>query len=426
MSSRPSYRALLAVPSLPRVIVSMQLARLAQAMVGIALVLFTLQAYGSPALAGVVTFASIFPGLLVSPIAGALLDRHGRIRLVALDYLVALSSLVLIGGLSAAGALPAPLLVAITVVSSLTGILSATGLRSLFPILVPRPLWERANAVDSNGYVIATILGPPVAAALVAFAGPQAALLLIAIPFGLAVIAIIGFHEPRTETSSSGRLFADAWAGLRYTLRNPTLRGLGLSITVANLTSGMTTIVIPVIVIRELGYSDAVVGLAYAVSGLSGLVSTFFFGRFDTRGREWGMLVIPMLLFAPPAALLWPASGALGPIAPAAGLALIVVGQFLFGLINGPLDIALFTLRQRRTDQAMLGRAFAVSMAFNFMGFPIGSAVTGVIIGTSVVWAIGFGVVAAVVSAVLAAFLIPRRDPDESDEPGEAVVATPA
>ena len=32
----------------------------------------------------------LFPGILLSPIAGALLDRHGRVRLIILDYLVAM------------------------------------------------------------------------------------------------------------------------------------------------------------------------------------------------------------------------------------------------------------------------------------------------------------------------------------------------
>ena len=92
-----SYRALLRVPTLGRVLLSMQIARVAQSMVGVALVLFTLDRYGSPAFAGFVTFASVFPGLLISPVAGALLDRHGRIRLVLLDYLVALAAMALVG-----------------------------------------------------------------------------------------------------------------------------------------------------------------------------------------------------------------------------------------------------------------------------------------------------------------------------------------
>jgi MFS family permease len=399
----------------------MQLARIAQAMVGVALVLFTLAEYDSPALAGLVTFASIFPGLLVSPLAGALLDRHGRVRLVALDYVVAMTALLLIAGLSATDRLPVPLLVGITIVSSLTGILSATGLRSLFPIMVPKPLWERANAVDSNGYVVATILGPPIAAALVAFVGPQVALGCIAVPFGLAAIALIGVREPRTAVATTGRLFLDAWEGLKYTWRNPTLRGLGVSISLANLAGGMWTIVIPLLIVRAYGYSEAVVGLAFAASGIFGMISTFIFGRVDTRGREWAMLVIPLLLFAPTVALLLPAAGVFGPIAPEVGLALIILSQAFVGILAGPLDIALFTVRQRRTDPAWLGRAFAVSMAVNFAGYPIGSALTGALVDESVAPAIWMGVIASIASGILAAVLIPAKARAAPSDPVPAV-----
>src|SRR5437870_9505085 len=140
-----SYRALLGLPSVGRLLLGMQIARIAQSMVSVTIVLFALTAYNSPTLAGMATSFSIFPGLLVSPIAGALLDRHGRMRLVALDYLIALGSLTLIGALARTGGLPAWLLIVIAGVASLTAPLSATGLRSLFPVLVPSHLWERVN-----------------------------------------------------------------------------------------------------------------------------------------------------------------------------------------------------------------------------------------------------------------------------------------
>ena len=299
-----SYRALLRVPTLGRVLLSMQIARVAQSMVGVALVLFTLDRYGSPAFAGFVTFASVFPGLLISPIAGALLDRHGRIRLVLLDYLVALAAMLLVGALALAEALPGPLLLGIAVVSSLTSILSHVGLRSLFPILVPEPLWERVNAVDSNGYVAATIVGPPIAAALVALLGGPTALLVIGVAFGIAAAILVGVPEPVAPTASTGRVFADAWAGLRYTWRNSTLRGLGFAITLGNLAHGMTSIVIPLIVIGRFGLSEAVVGLVFAVSGISGVTSAFAFGRMSTRGKEWSLLVWPMVALVPTVALL--------------------------------------------------------------------------------------------------------------------------
>jgi MFS family permease len=192
LSLDSSYRALLRVPTLWRLVLAMQVARVAQAMFGIILVLFTLTRFGSPALAGIVTFAATFPGILVSPIAGALLDRHGRIRLVIVDYVVAGVTLVVIAFLAIVNDLPAIVLVVIAAASSLTLALSQTGLRSLFPILVPRHLWERANAIDSNGYVIAQILGPPAAGAVFAFVGGPPAMLIVAVCFASPRLASSG------------------------------------------------------------------------------------------------------------------------------------------------------------------------------------------------------------------------------------------
>ena len=401
-----SYRALLAVPSLGRILLGMQIARIGQAMIGVALVLFTLSTYRSPALAGFVTFASIFPGLLVSPIAGALLDRHGRTRLIVLDLLVALGSLVLIGGLSVAGLLPAWLLVLIAAVSSLTALLSATGLRSLFPLIVPRHLWERVNAVDSNGYVVATILGPPLAAVLVQVWGGPPALVVIGLLFGIAALVFLRAPDPRTETASSGRLLVDAWQGLVYAWRNRTIRGIGVSLSVLNLAGGMTTIVIPLIILDRLRLDAALVGLVFAVQGLTGVVSGFLAGRIDTRGRERPMIVLPMFAMTGGVLLALPALGA----EPGVGLLFLVLAMAWTGIVNGPLDIALFTVRQRRTDPAWMGRAFAISMSFNYSGFPIGSALTGWLVGHSLDLAIIFGALACVAASLLALWLVPGED----------------
>jgi MFS family permease len=191
-----SYRALLAVPYLGRLVLGMQIARIVQSMVSVTIVLFTLKAYNSVALSGIATFFSIFPGLLLSPIAGALLDRHGRTRLVALDYFIAMVCLSAIGILALLGTLPGWLLVVIVGIASLTAPLSATGVRSLFPLIVPRHLWERVNAMDSTGYVVATIVGPSLAGGLVAVLGGALTFIAIGLSYGVAAIVIARAPEP--------------------------------------------------------------------------------------------------------------------------------------------------------------------------------------------------------------------------------------
>jgi MFS family permease len=421
-ASETSYRALLGVPWLTRILAAMIIARVAQSMVSIAIVLFTLVEYRSPALTGIVTLAATLPGLLVSPIAGALLDRHGRMRLVRLDYVVALVALALIAILSLLDALPPLLLVLITAISSLTAILSQTGLRSLFPIIVPEHLWERVNAVDSNGYVIATIFGPPLAAGLVAVVGGQLALVGTAIAFGLAALAMLGIPDPPTAVDSSGRLLRDAVDGLRYAWRNPTIRGLAFSISSLNLAGGITTIAVPLIVLDRLGYSEALVGVVFALSGIAGMVSALTFGRMDTRDREWPLLVYPMVAFAPSLLLLLPPAVIDG-IDPFVGLLCLAAWAVIAGLANGPLDIALFTIRQRRTDPAWTGRAFAVSMAMNFLGFPIGAAIGGALADQSLGLAILPGIVASLAAIAFAVTMVPRTDPNPGSAAGAELAA---
>jgi MFS family permease len=388
----------------------MIVARIAQSMVAIAIVLFTLEEYGSPALTGLVTLAATLPGLLVSPIAGALLDRHGRMRLVRLDYLVAMLTLALIALLSLLHALPAWLLVLITAFSSLTAILSVTGLRSLFPMIVPEHLWERVNAVDSNGYVIATIFGPPLAAALVTVLGGPVALLGTSVAFGLAALAMIGIPDPPSVVDSTGRLLTDALDGLRYAWRNTTIRGLAFSISCLNLAGGITTIVIPLLILQRLGLSEVLVGVTFAISGVAGMFSALIFGRMDTRGREWALLTYPMLAVPPAVALMLPPALIDG-LDPGVGLLFLAAWAVVIGVANGPLDIALFTIRQRRTDPAWTGRAFAVSMAMNFIGFPIGAAIGGALADRSLALAIVPAILASVGGFVFAATMVPRTDP---------------
>jgi MFS family permease len=336
-----------------------------------------------------------------------LLDRHGRTRLVILDYVVALLAMVAIGGLAIADVLTVPVLFVITIVSSLTAILSQTGLRSLFPLLVPEQLWERVNAIDSNGYLVATIIGPPLAAGLISLIGAPWTLILIGLLFGASAIAMIGAPDPDTRTTTSGGLLRDAWDGVRYTWRNRTLRGLGFSISLLNLSGGMVTIVVPLIILNRLRAPEIAVGLVFAASGVSGMIAALIAGRLDSRGREWSLLVLPMGGIA--VADLFLLGGTHAPDV-LTGLLLVGLGLAVGGLLNGPMDIGLFTIRQRRTDPAWMGRAFAVSMAFNFLGYPFGAALAGAIAAVSIDAAIVVGAVAAVLAGLLAAIMIPRHE----------------
>ena len=144
---------------------------------------------------------------------------------------------------------------------------------------------------------------------------------------------------------------------------------------------------------------ETVVGLVFAVQGLTGIVSAVGFGRMNSNGRERTMLAAPMALSAV----------AVGILLLNSNLVVLILSMALIGVLQGPLDIALFTIRQRRTDPAWTGRAFAVSMSFNYLGFPIGSALAGVIAARSIEAALACSVTACLVAGAVAVTMIPSR-----------------
>jgi MFS family permease len=373
-------------------------------MVTVTLVLFVLARYHSPQLAGATAFFSIFPGLVVSPVAGALLDRHGRARLVVLDYLIAAISVVVLAVLSAKSLLPWAALLTIVAFASLTNPLSNSGARSMFPVIAPPALWERANAFDSSGHVVAQLIGAPLAGILIGLLGAEWALASCGLVFGAAALVMIGLPEPASTTVADGSIALNAWRALKYVARHATLRGLALTLATFNLSWGILTIAVPVLVLDRLHHGPATVGLMWGAMGGAGLVAALIAGRISSRGRERQLMFGAILVSATAMALL--------PFATALPLALVAI--IVVGAANGPFDIGLFTLRQRRTDPAWFGRAFAVSMSVNWVGQPIGSALAGPLIGSSLNLALWAAVFFALASAAFPLVAVPAQAEDAS------------
>ena len=91
-------------------------------------------------------------------------------------------------------------------------------------------------------------------------------------------------------------------------------------------------------------------------------------------------------------------------------VALVVVGMALIGATTSVMIVALFTLRERRTDPAWRGRAFASSAALNWVGSPIGSAVAGPVVARSLDAALILGAAAGVLACAPAWRTVPADE----------------
>ena len=400
-AQRTTYPELFRIRAFPRLAYSVLFARTANQMLQLALVLFVLQRFHSPTLAGITVFLSIAPGIVVSPLAGALLDRHGRVRLITLDYLVGAVMLGAIVALEAFNLLSSLTLLALVTAGSLTFSLSNSGSRSMLPLIVPKHFWDRANALDSIAFAVTSGIGPALAGGLTAWSGSRVALLTTAGCYLAAALLTVRLPEPVAPHESSP-IIRQAWAGLKYVLvGNRTLRGILLVVSLLNVGAGILIVALPVMVLQRLSASAALVGILWAINGFASIPSALLFGRINSEGKE--RLVMTVFGIA---------NGVGVAVLALAGNAWIAAVAMLFiGLTTGPFDVVMFSLRQRRTHPAWYGRAFAVSMGLNWAGQPIGSALSGPLIHVGL--ALSFVVSAALIvgGSALTRWVIPAERP---------------
>ncbi|CAM5409148.1 hypothetical protein MAUB1S_06954 [Mycolicibacterium aubagnense] len=399
MESQNSYRTLMSIPGLPPLILAATLSRLAARMFGLTLVLFVLARFSSPALAGWLTFAAIAPGLLVSPVAGALLDRVGPTTAVRIDLTASAAFIAAVSIAGWAGWASPPVLFVLVVLFSLAGPLGASGTRTLLPRLVPAHALDRANALDTAVYAISDVVGPALAGLTVALLGPEAALSIIAFAYAGAAVCLSYVQRLPGLASRHASLLRQTIEGIEMVARQPTLRGLAVSYSFYQVTWGVLVVVVPVFVAERYGVteSSSVTGALWAAMGIAGGIGALLAGHLRTTGRERHVMAVGMVVTALAA---WP-------VAAEFGLGGLAIGLMIAGMVSGPIDVALLTLRQRRTDPHQLGRVMSISMSLNLAGFPLGSAIAGMVITQSMSAAFIIAGCASIIAAAATAS-IPR------------------
>ncbi len=386
---------------MPALLLAICLSRLAGRMFALAIVLYALTRFGSPVLAGWLAFASMAPGLLISPLAGALIDRAGPAWAVVADMAASAVCVLALGLADLLGWASTPVLLGLTGLFSLTSPLSAAGVRTVLPRLVPAEAVDRAYALDTAIHGLVDVIGPALAGILVGVAGPLSALCVIALVYVAAALLVGGIRNREVPIARSGSLVFLALQGVARVVRQPTLRGLAVSYALYQASWGILIVVVPVFTARNFaaGQGDYMAGLLWAASGVAGGIGALVAGRLRIVGRERSVIALGMLTTACAA---WP-------IAAMFGLSGLVLGLMMVGAVAGPTDVALLTLRQRRTHPSELGRVLSVSMSLNLAGLPLGSALAGALVG----WSLPVALAAAGAASCLAAgaiVLIPRHD----------------
>ena len=229
---------------------------------------------GSAVLLGLITFLSLAPQLLIGPVAGAWIDRHGKRRmLIIVQLLLILQSLVL-AGCTWLGWVDGMFIAAMALLLGLLNALETPLRQALIGSFVDDPA-DLPNALVLNAMLInaARFVGPPLAGALIAVAGEAACFALTAVAF-LALLGgllkVRGTASPRAA-GSTAQVFRE---GLVYLWHTRSVRQLLVNVIMVNLLASCYAALLPILAKAVFAGDARVLGWLWGAAGAGAFVAT--------------------------------------------------------------------------------------------------------------------------------------------------------
>jgi MFS family permease len=351
----------------PQFLTAATVARLADEMFAVGVVLLVLDRTGSPSLAGATVAAATLPGMLSAPVIGAWLDRTGRRSLIyKIDRL--LLAAVLLGILAAAGNAPNFVVPLLAFITGLTLPVTFAGFTSMLPLIVEEESLPSANAVESASLNMALIGGPALAGVIAGLAGAPAAIVAEVVLTLVALALILRIPDLNRGAAEVPlplrRLVAD---GLSHVAHERLLRLVSAAGVVNNIGWGVLMVVFPLWAATDLGASHAASGAIWAAFAGGSLIGALALARYQTRfPQEWVAFTCMAVLGT--GMLTWG-------LATTLAVALVVV--FATAILEGPTMAAVFSIRQQRTPAGLQAQVMGTLSGIQIGAFAIGSALGG-------------------------------------------------
>lgn len=244
-------------------------------------------------LLGLVGFANAAPVLLAAPIAGAVLDRIDRRRV-----LLIVQSTLVVTGLTLAilvqmGNIQVWHVMLIAIVNGVASGFDWPARLTLMPALVQRRQLKSAVALTAAAFNGSRIIGPAIGGYLIGLVGLAAcfyfnAALYVPFVIVLATLSIDRAVVPPDQVAGIKGAYANLLDGYRYIWRTPVIRGL-LSVDIIPLMFGVAYFTLAPAVARDvLGLGGQGLGLLLAANGigaLSGTIAVAMMSGARRRGR---------------------------------------------------------------------------------------------------------------------------------------------
>ncbi len=331
----------------------------------------------SPFAISVLRVAELLPGFLFGLVAGAWVDRLRRKPImIATD----LGRALLIATIPLAAFLGWLGLGHLYIIAALVSALSVffdVAYQSILPTLVKNDELVEANSKLSAAMSVAEASAFSSAGWLIQILTAPAAILVDAFTFIASAGLVARIRDPESSpidpspSESQPSIASDVAEGLRTVWQQPVLRGMVVAGVAQNLAFGLVGTVFLLYVNQVVGFDPGILGMIFAVGGVSSFLGAMIAGRLPRFGV--GAVMVASLLLATIGEAFVPLATAANTV----GVLFLVGQQIVADSALTVYDINQVSLRQAITPAHILGRVNASVRVTEFGAILLGTVAAG-------------------------------------------------
>jgi MFS family permease len=270
---------------------------LGSGMTRFAIIYWAWQISGRATVLALAGFFSFGPVVLISPIAGALVDRLNRKLVMMLSDLAAGLATIALLVLYVTGNLQ---IWHLYVIGAFEGIFQAfqwPAFSAAISTMLPKEQYARANGMLELARAGSGILSPVLAGALIGIIGIPGIMIIDIITFSAAVgsLLLISVPQPKVTkegVASRGSIWKESLYGFKYILQRPSLFWLQMVFFFINLTSTFGYTVLAAMILARTGNNAAILGSVQSAGAVGGVIGGLLLSTWGgPRRRIHGVLL---------------------------------------------------------------------------------------------------------------------------------------
>ncbi|MEI7998805.1 MAG: MFS transporter [Candidatus Omnitrophota bacterium] len=229
-------------------------------------------------LLGVVGFLSQIPTFILTPLAGVLIDRFDRRRLLVITQIASMLQALILWVLLVSGHMSVP---AILALSFLLGLINAIDIpaRQSFVVDMVESKNDLGNAIALNSSMVhaARLIGPTIAGVLIGIAGEASCFLLNALSFLAVIFSLLKMNiRPVLKASSDTSLWQGIQEGISYVRGSVPMKAILILMAIVSLSGMPYMVFMPVFAKDIFNGTPSTLGFLIAASGLGALCGAVY------------------------------------------------------------------------------------------------------------------------------------------------------